>query len=474
VTTLTADEPRPDGSSAPPPAPPAASPVPPRAGFGRRVLRFLLAPLRYALRRPLRAAGYLALFLLVASALAVGGAWFWFDHHLRTARAELDRGHNAVALRHLEKCRLLRSDHREVLILSARVARRSGSWDEAEFFLERYSTLHGESDESVLERLLLRAARGEIEETAPALLARIRAGGPDANLCREALVTGLLYRYYWGAAARYLDEWLAEVPDSTTALLLRGKLEEQRLATTPALEIYRRVVALDPYHDEARLRLATLLLTNRFGEEALEHLTPLRQRLPGHPEVALLWARALALQGRNAESRSALAECLREHPDYPAALAERASQALTDGNEPEAERLLARSVALDPGNVITRGQYAFVLARNGKRAEAAQEQARVDALKIDLDRITVLFSGPLQERPNDPQVPHEIAQIALRSGQIREAIRWFTAALRVDPNHVPTHLALARLYRDLDNPVMASRHRAQARGAGPEPAPAKP
>ena len=315
------------------------------------------------------------------------------------------------------------------------------------------------------------ATRGEIEEAGPALLARVAAGGPDADPAREALVAGLIYRFRWAAAGRYLDEWLAAAPDNTAALLLHGKLEEQRLATGPAIENYRRVVELDPEHDEARLRLAILYLGNRQGDAALAHLAVLRASLLDHPEVAVLWARALALEGRGAESRAALAACLLAHPDYPPALTERVAQALTDGDEPEAERLLAKAVALDPGNVVTRGQYAFVLARTGKRDEAAREQARVTALKADLERITVLISGPLQERPNDPLVPFEIGQIALRSGEVREAIRWFTAALRIDPMHAPTHRVLAAMYRELDKPVLAARHRAMAQQSAPPPKP---
>lgn len=437
----------------------------------RRVRRVLVAPFRYAYRRPARAAGYLVLFILLTIALAVGCGWLWFTHHLRAARTELDRGHNAAAIRHLERCRLVRPEDRTVLHLSARVARRSGAWDEADFFLDRCQELHGADDGLVLERLLLRAARGEIEEAGPALLARVAAGGPDADPAREALVAGLIYRFRWAAAGRYLDEWLAAAPDNTAALLLHGKLEEQRLATGPAIENYRRVVELDPEHDEARLRLAILYLGNRQGEEALAHLAVLRASLPDHPEVSVLWARALALEGRGAESRAALAACLLAHPDYPPALTERGAQALTDGDEPEAERLLARAVALDPGNVVTRGQYAFVLARTGKRDEAAREQARVTALKADLERITVLISGPLQERPNDPLVPFEIGQIALRSGEVREAIRWFTAALRIDPMHAPTHRVLAAMYRELDKPVLAARHRALAQQSAPAPKP---
>ncbi len=466
MTTSAAGAPLPVGAPIPPSP---AQPVPP--GAGRRVRRALLAPFRYVYRRPARATAYLALFLLLAAACTTGGVWWWFGHHLRAARAELDRGHNAAAIRHLNRCSLIRPDDRTVLLLSARVARRAGAWDEAEFLLNRCLELHGEDDDLVLERLLLRATRGEIEEVGPALLARIEVGGPDADPAREALVSGLIYRFRWAGAARYLDEWLAAAPDTTTALLLRGKLEEQRLASGPAIANYRRVVELDPEHDEARLRLAILLLGNRHGGEAIEHLAVLRKSLPDHPEVAVLWARALALEGRAAESRAALAACLANNPDYPPALTERGAQALTDGDEPEAERLLARAVALDPGNVTTRSQYAFVLARTGKRDEAAREQAKVTALKADLERITVLISGPLQERPNDPQVPFEIAQIALRSGQAREAIRWFTEALRIDSGHVPTHRALAAVYRELDKPVLAARHRASAQQLAPAPKP---
>ena len=465
MSALTADATRPDETSAPPSIVPLAAPsVMPRAGFGRRVVRLLLSPLRYARRRPLRALGYLAFALLVSAAVAGAAAYAWFAHHLRNARTELARGHNAPALRRLEKCRMIRPEAREVLILSARVARRAGSWNEAEFFLDRYTHLYGEREESVFERLLLRATRGEIEDASPALVARMRAEGPEADMAREALITGLLNRFRWPEASHYLTAWLEAAPDSTMALLLQGKLNEQRQAVGPALDGYRRIVELDPEHDEARLRLTTLLLGNRFGEEALTHLVVLRQRLPENLEIEVQWGRALALQARTAESRAALEACVARHPDYPPALAELGSQSLADGDEEKAERLLARAVALEPGNVTARSQYAFVLARNGKREEAAREQKRVADLKADFERIAVLISGPLQERPNDPQVPYEIAQIAVRSGQVREALRWFTAALRLDAAHAPTHQALARLYRALDNPVMAARHRALAHG----------
>jgi len=443
-----------------------------RPTTARRVLRFLGRPFRFAARRPGRAL-LLATTLLtvVASTIAIAVV-VWFHHHLRTARVEADRWHNAVAVHHLKLCRLVRPDHPEVLLLAARVARRTGAPDEAEGQLDRYATLFGDDEALVLERLLHRAANGELEAAGPILVARIERGGQEARLAREALVMGLSYRYRWREAAAILDRWLGETPDDTIGLLLLGRLLEEQRGIDVAVKTYRRILELDPENLDARLRLAMLFDANRQGAEAAEQLAVLRDRLPSHPEIHVLWVRSLALLGRTDEARAALNACLRAHPDYPPALAERGEFALLDGDERAAEADLAKAVARDPGNVTTRNQYALALARNGKRDESQREYAEVKQLQADSDRMAVLIRGPLQTTPNDPAIHHEIALIALRAGQTRECLRWFESALVADPNHLPTHRALAVLYHELDNPILAARHRALAQklaGTAPQP-----
>ncbi len=438
----------------------AAAPQP--IGLGCWCLRVARSPLRYIRRNPYRVAAYLLLVLVLLTGASLVGVAVWFTHHLRQARKEVALGHNAVALRHLEKCRSVWPGHPEVMILSARVARRSAAWDEAEAILEDATRRHGETEALAFERLLLRAVSGDLRNVRPSLVARIRQGGPDAALAREALIAGLAYRFRLNEALAELEDWLAVEPQSVLALAYSGKLEEQRLNTEGAAEKYRRVLQLDPDHDDARLRLASLLVSDRRGGEAIEHLGVLRQRLPDHPEVAILWVKALALVGRTAESRTALEACLRDYPNYPAALAESGASALLDGDDPAAIEYFKRALALEPGNVTVRKQYTLALTRVGRHEEAAREQAVADRLAADFERITQLIAGPLQSRPQDPEVHHEIAQIALRAGQVREALRWFQSALEVDPDHGPTHRALANLYRDLENPILAARHRALA------------
>lgn len=433
--------------------------APPRRG---RLARWALAPVRYARRGPLRAAVVVLGVLAGGAGVAVGGALVWFHHHLRAATREVELGHNAAATRHLRLCQWVRPEQRDVLVLAARVARRSGGWAESEVLLDRYSERHGDDETLVLERLLLRAARGDLDSSQSQLAERIRRGGPEAALAREAVAVGLQYRFRWAEVNQLLSDWLAASPDNTTALLLRGKLQEARQQSSEALLSFRRVLELDPQHDEARMRLTSMLISMRQGEEALSHAGYLRHRLPKHPEVRMQWVRALGLQGRTAEARVALDACLRDHPNNPTALAERGRYAVSDGDDAAAESYYEKAAKADPGNFPTRHQFSLALARNGKKTEADKEQAVLRMLEADAERINQLISGPLQTRPNDPAIHHEIGLMAMRSGQPGEALRWFLSAVEVGPDHLPSHQTLAAYYHDAGNPVMASRHRAIA------------
>ena len=217
---------------------------------------------------------------------------------------------------------------------------------------------------------------------------------------------------------------------------------------------------MDPDHDEARLRLAIVLLQRFYGEEALRTWSSCGERLPNNPEVAYQWAVALGLQGRAGEARAALDDLLRTHPHHAAALASPRRYSAQAGDDAAALDHLSRAVRLDPGNLTVRHQYAQALGRAGRAAEAAREQQVID-------RIRATWSGspsyrrPLQAIPDDPGVHHQIAVIALRSGQPADGVRG-SRAPQVDPDHLPSHQALAAYYQATGNPVLAARHRAIA------------
>jgi tetratricopeptide (TPR) repeat protein len=426
-------------------------------------------PFWFLWRRPGRALAVLVLLAVLIVATFLSGRFIWAEYHLRAARRAVERGHNPVAIQHLKALRRARPDDPEVLLLCARVARRSRAWGEAETFLDRYWELRGDDEALALERLLFQAMRGGVESAGPLLKARIDQDDPAAPLAREALVAGLLYRHRLNEAEQHIHRWLERDPDSTMALFAKGKLQEQREQSSEALGTYRRLVEIDPEHDEGRLRLTTILVRLSQGEEALPHLEHLRRRLPDHPDVLVQWAQALDLQGRTDEARSVLDECCQRHPDHAAALAERGRIAGRDGEGQLAEDCLGRAVRLDPGNGAARYQYYLVLNNNGKKAEAAKQQEAIRQIEDDVRRINELLKRRLQQAPNDPAVYYEVAMIASRAGLPRETLRWLLSALTVGPNHAPTHRALAAYYHETGSPILAARHRAIAQRLSSQP-----
>jgi tetratricopeptide (TPR) repeat protein len=432
----------------------------------RRITRVLLSPVLFARRRPVAALTLIAVFLLAALLLSWFGIYLWSNFHMRAARREVESGHNFIAAVHLRHVFWARSDHPEALLLAARVARRRGETDNAEEFLNRRAKSHGEDEDSVLERLLLQASRGELEEVRGLLQLRIDRSGPAGDLAREAMIEGLLQNFMTDVARTRIEDWLDKDPTNAIALLLLGKMHERREKPSEALLAYRKLVELDPANHEARLRVTTLLLQLSQADEAMPHLEYLKEHLPDHPAVPTQIGQALSLQGHTDEARVVLDECLKRFPNYPAALAERGKIERQYGDTLKAEEYLGRAVRLDPANTTARYHYYLALNKNGKTEEAKKQQEIIRQMEDDIHRIGDIVNVEMRDRSNEPALLYEVAMIAQRAGRRAEAIQWLNRALQAAPNHLPSHRALVGLYYDMGNPILSARHRAIAQQLG--------
>jgi predicted Zn-dependent protease len=404
--------------------------------------------------------------LLFAFFLLLLGCWLLrpvilAEYHLRAANTAVDRYHNLEAQRHLQSYSRLRGQDASPrsLLLAARVAWRSGAFDAAERCLEQYQDLRGADELLLLERVLLRAASGEVDEVSAFCQARVKEEHPSAPLIREAVSAGLIQVYRLREAEQVLAEWRRAEPDNTQALLLDGALSELHLNTSAALDRFRRVVELDPEHDEARLRMVAMLVQHSDGAAALPHLRYLSQRLPDNPQVQLFLAQSQGLLGEQAEARETLDQLLHQQPDFVPALAERGKLALRSGDSSGAETWLRDAVRRDSSALDARYLFIRALRGNGKETEAQAQQEALARIEEDVSRIQKIATEQMQQRPNDPALLHEVGAISLRAGAYRVGLRWLYKALRIDPNHVPTHQALASWYQRTGNSALAARHR---------------
>ncbi len=435
------------------PSSPGATPprTSPREGrtFGRLLVRgglFLVRPgralWRYGARHPLRLLAASLLLALLVCGVAFGCRHLWGAYHLRAARDCLERYYTEEAKLHLMICLRVRPKDPEVLLLAARTARRTGLVDLADESLTEYEKLRGVDDALVLERMLLRAERGEFESVRKFLWARVEQQQPDAPLVLEALAHAALRFLRLDEMDRYLDRWQALQPDNTQALLFRGAACELRQQRREAASFYRKAVEIDPQHDEARLRLANTLVDLGRGGEARPHLEYLRARQPDNPQIGVRLAQCKEILGQQAEAARELDAVLAAHPDFPSALAERGRLALAGGQLEEAEAFLRRAVSFEPGTYSTRYHLYTCLTRRGKNVEAKEEAEQLKTIEADLATLAAITTSRMQRAPHDPSLHYQVAQIALRAGQVEDAVRWLHSALRADPTYAPAHQLL--------------------------------
>jgi tetratricopeptide (TPR) repeat protein len=431
------------------------------------VLRPLGATLGAIRRRPGRA---LAIFLLgsaIAFGLGLAGAQVWASYHFRAARTALDRYHPAEAGDHLEACLKVWPNDPDVLFLAARAARRSGLFDVADDFLDRCQEQRGRDDDVVLEKALLTAERGNVDDVFKFCKSRVEADDPATPLILEAVARGCLRAdtYRLVEADWALKTWLGREPDNPMALLLRGRLDHEHYADTAAAAAFRRTLEIDPELDEARDRLTLLLLEIVQPKEAQPHLEYLRRRRPADAGLAVRLAQCHDLLGHQDEAARLLDEVLTSHPDYTPALAARGKLALDAGQYAEAEGWLRRAHERTPGDATLLSQLQKCLFQLGQNDKAQALQPQLTQARADLERLDKLVAQDIQKDPNNADAHYEAGTILLRIGAPDKGVRFLENATRINPRHVKAHEALADFYQRNGEALKAVKHQRLAREA---------
>jgi predicted Zn-dependent protease len=398
------------------------------------------------LRRP-RFWAAAALLALAAAGLTLAGAQAWAWYHFRAARTALERYHNPEAVRHLRDCLRVWPEDTDVLLLTARAARRARAYPEAERCLAKYQQARGLDEAGSFEQLLL-SAECDVDQVADVCRRHVEQDHPGAPLILEALTRGYLQQYRLGEARFCLDRWLEREPDNPQALCLKGQFHlDYERAPDRAVTSYRRAVELDPEHEEARLGLAIVLLESKSFAEAVGHLEHLRRCWPDNLRVQVGLAQCRYSLGEQGEAVRLVDEVLDRQPDYAPALALRGQIVLEGEQYAEAEALLRQAVARAAGDHQARYNLVLCLHRNGKEDEARRHEEQLQQWEDGLKRFNEIVTQEMPKRPHDPDLHCTLGQLLLRSGHREEGLRWLHNALRLDPQHAGARQALAEYYQ---------------------------
>ncbi len=383
------------------------------------------------------------LFILVAAGIALAAPQLRAWRHLRAARAEVERYHTSQAIRHLLLCRETWPRDPEVLLLSARTARRVGVYGDSERLLSMYRQEQGRDAAYSFERLLLDAECNQ-DQVVEQCWRFVEDGHPESALLLESLTRGYMRRYRLGLARRCLDRWQQLQPDNPQMLYLDGLFHlDYAHATSAAVASYGRAVELDPDHEEARLGLAVALLTSKDFAKAAEHFERLRQVQPDNDRVRVGLAECRDGLGDIDEAVRLVDDVLARKPDFPAALSLRGQLAYRQQQFSEAAVWLRQAIRRNPADHRARYNLALSLEQTGQVEESQEHMRLFQQMQQDLARFNEIVTNEIAKRPTDPALHCELGQILLRAGQRDEGMRWLQGALQLDPSYAPAQRAIA-------------------------------
>ncbi|PWC40301.1 hypothetical protein TSO352_01275 [Azospirillum sp. TSO35-2] len=348
----------------------------------------------------------------------------------------LVQAHRALALVHLRRNRL--ADAADACGEALRLAdEAAGAHSPAKSQARRLARA-----EAVGTLALVRMLEGRADE-AEALFGQALAQGPAVPevMGNHASLLARLGRD--AEALELAEQAVALRPRLVGSLHLIGSLHHRAGRPEAAIAAFHRVLAVDPSHLEARLRLADSLRVAGHWEEAVtvcrDGLARTPGGTPGH--AALLANLGVALQtgGDAAGALEAYREALRIAPDLPEVHNNLARLHKDIGDPDAAIDQLRQSMAGQPPSLPLRQTLLSLLIAAGRVAEADAE-----ALAI------------ARAAPEDAELCFRIAALYLRGGWRDRAVPYVRQAIRLAPDTPRYWIAFADALRDLSLPAADS------------------
>jgi tetratricopeptide (TPR) repeat protein len=339
--------------------------------------------------------------------------------------------------------------------------------DEAGQAIDRAKTLGLDPDRLNPLTSIYQARAGRINRAEPILKEAFDAGQEPQALVAKELARIYLSTYRLPQAGEAIERWRKMAPDDPLPYMWANEIAS-RSDREPLVLIrnYRAALERDPNLAKARLGLAEQLSkAGRFDEAEQEYLGYLERYPNDAPALVGLGHNAFQngdLDGATRDFEAAL----KVDPRQPEALKQLAQADLRLGRYEQACRRFELLIQIETYDYEIRYSYAQALKLSGHPDRAQAETDLATRLRAEHDEILKLRFKIVKD-PKDMASRLKVARWMLEHGHADEGLSWTKEILRADPNHAPTHRALADYYQKLGEAGLANYHRLMASSSSP-------
>lgn len=200
-----------------------------------------------------------------------------------------------------------------------------------------------------------------------------------------------------------------------------------------------RAIVLDPVEESNYLDVGMILLENHLFDGAMTAADQAISVAPGSSGGRRLKAEIEFKLGRINDAEAFYAHAVKLNPFDAIAAVGLATAQLDVGKNSEAEATLKHAIERLPRAAVVFQAYGTMLLWG-----EGKENSEIEGHAIELLRKAETLD------PSLPEAHYELGKVALREGDLRDAVRELETAVKLDPKGSRNHYALAQAYRRLN------------------------
>jgi len=249
---------------------------------------------------------------------------------------------------------------------------------------------------------------------------------------RYNLALAELYAGQSSEAATLLEALHTEQPAKADILTFLGAADELQQKMPEALEAYRAAVAADPSNPDRMLDYTRLLMDTDRYDEAIQVVEAGMGKTSTAAPLQLRLGAIEMIQGKYPEARAAFQAALASDPELDVAYVGLAQTYARQANDAEAIRILETAREKMPRHYLLEYYFGLLASRLDRGQEALVALKRASEIE-----------------PKSPDPYFELGKLYASQQDWPHAREAFEHVVELNPQYLPAHYQLSRIYEHL-------------------------